>query len=80
MRKRNKKSLTTGKKHMGMRRSHPTLIPQMNWDTEIELFENEENLHDRESVEEEYEYDSDNGELRNYPEDYNRLNLIYFIS
>ena len=79
MPKRKKTNLTTGKKHMRMRRSHPTMMPQMNWDTEIELFDNKENMQEGETVEDEYEYDSDNGEIRNYPEEYNRLYLIPFI-
>ena len=52
-----KTNLTIAKKHMRMRRSHPTLIPQMNWDTEIELFENEKHMQEGKTVEDEYEYD-----------------------
>ena len=67
MPKRKKKTnLTTGKKHMRMRRSRPGLVPQMNWNTEI--FEHDESVDEEESDVEDEIYFED-GPIRNYPEE-----------
>ena len=67
MPKRKKKTnLTTGKKHMRMRRSRPGLVPKMNWNTEI--FEHDESVDEEESdVEDEIIFED--GPIRNYPEE-----------
>ena len=68
MPKRKKKTnLTTGKKHMRMRRSRPGLVPQMNWNTEIEIFEHDKSV-DEEESDVEYEIDCEDGPIRIYPE------------
>ena len=67
MPKRKKKTnLTTGKKHMRMRRSRPGLVPQMNWNTEI--FEHDESVDEEESDMED-EINFEDGPIRNYPEE-----------
>ena len=66
--KRKKKTnLTTVKKHMCMRRSRPCLVPQMNWNTEIEIFEHDESV-DEEKSDVEDEIDCEDGPIRSYPE------------
>ena len=67
MPKRKKKTnLTTGKKHMRMRRSRPGLVPQMNWNTES--FEHDESV-DEEESDMEAEINFEDGPIRNYPEE-----------
>ena len=58
--------MTTGKKHMRMRRSRPGLVPQMNWNTEI--FEHDESVDEEESDMKD-EINFEDGPIRNYPEE-----------
>ena len=68
MHKRMKTNLTSGKKHKRMRRRRPGLVPQMNWNTEIEIFEHDESVVEEESDVED-EIDCEYGPIRNYPEE-----------
>ena len=52
---------------MRMRRSRHGLVTQMNWNTEIEIFEHDKSV-DEEESDVEYEIDCEDGPIRNYPE------------